>query len=148
MAYLLTFLWSLPSGFLWIFNAEAMVVAQVSASPDVAPWLIALVTVTGQFLGYGALYHFARRVLARFAFVQRAASKVQIKQPGWGTWIMFVTGGLCGIPPLLALFTLCGAARVKPVSTLILCALPGRFAWYMGWAYAPDFLRETFGWKG
>lgn len=142
------FLWSLPSGILWIFNAEAMVVAQVSSSPDVAPWLIALVTVTGQFLGYGALYHFSRLVLTRFQFIERAAAKVDIKKPGWGTWLMFFTGGLCGMPPLLALFTVYGAARVKPVGVLILCAVPGRFAWYMAWAYAPNFVRDVLGWSG
>lgn len=146
MTYLLVFIWSIPSGVFWFFNAEAMVVYQVSSHPDLAPWLIALVTTIGQFIGYSALYHFGALFLRRFRFVERAVQKVQIKQAGPGTWVVFLTGGLCGLPPLLALFTLYGSARVGPLAQLLMCAVPARFAWYLGWAYAPDAIRDTFGW--
>ncbi len=146
MTYLLVFLWSIPSGVFWFFNAEAMVVYQVSRNPDLAPWIVAVVTVAGQFIGYSALYHFAAQFLQRFAFVKRAAARVHVERTGIGTWAMFLTGGLCGIPPLLALFALYGSARVGPLRVLLLCAMPSRLAWYLGWAYAPDWIRDTFGW--
>jgi hypothetical protein len=144
LIYFLTFLWALPSGLIWLVNAEAMVVFQMTREPDAAPWLIALATVSGQFIGYAALYHFASKVLTRFESVRNAASKVQIKQPGWGSWAMFTTGGLMGVPPLLALFALYGSKRVGPLPMLMACAMPTRFVWYCGWAYAADFMRDNF----
>ncbi len=146
MTYLLVFLWSIPSGALWFINAEAMVVYQVSSDPTLAPWLVALAATAGQFIGYAALYHFAASFLQRFRFVRRAAAKVRIETPGPGTWLMFFTGGLVGLPPLLALFTVYGSARVGPIGVLVACAAPARLAWYLGWAYAPDFIRDTFIW--
>jgi hypothetical protein len=108
------------------------------------PWLIAAATVSGQFIGYAALYHFASKVLTRFERVRVAAAKVQIKEPGWGTWAMFLTGGLAGVPPLLALFALYGSKKVGPLKMLLLCAMPMRFLWYCGWAYSADFMRDNF----
>jgi len=60
--------------------------------------------------------------------------------------MMFFTGGLFGLPPLLALFAVYGSARVGPFRTFVLIAAPARLTWYMGWAYAPDAIRDTFGW--
>lgn len=144
MIYLLTLLWAMPSGLIWLINAEAMVVYQTTADPGAAPWLIALATTCGQFMGYAALYHFAAKFLARFETVRKAAAKVQIKQPGPGTWAMFTTGGLMGVPPLLALFTLYGSKRIGPLYQLLMCAMPMRFIWYCGWAYGAEFMRENF----
>lgn len=144
MLYLITFLLALPSGILWIFNGELLVVTQVQNGGGV-PWAVALITTAGQFCGYATLYLFADQFLARLKFVQRAITKVKLGQPGWGTYAMFATGGLCGIPPLLALFSLYGSARAGHLTRLIAFALPGRICWYMTWAYAPDFLREHFG---
>ena len=145
MLYLITFLLALPSGIIWVFNAELLVITQVQNGGGV-PWAIAIVTTVGQFCGYATLYLFADMFLARLAFVRRAVAKVKIHEPGWGTYALFVTGGLMGLPPLLALFTLYGSARVGHLPRLIACAMPGRICWYLGWAYAPNFLRDHFGW--
>ncbi|MFO0749079.1 MAG: hypothetical protein U1F43_25965 [Myxococcota bacterium] len=150
MVYLLTFVWCLPSGFLWLFNGEAMVVLQVTQNPDAAPWAIALCATTAQFIGYAVLYHFAGRVLTRFAFVRRSVEKVKEKTKlednvGWGSMTIFGTGGVIGVPPLLGLFTLYGSARAGPLLRLIAVAAPLRLVWYLTWAYAPDFLRQNFG---
>ncbi|MCC6621084.1 MAG: hypothetical protein IT385_07500 [Deltaproteobacteria bacterium] len=148
LVYVITFLWCIPSGFFWFMNGEAMVVLQVTQNPEAAPWLIALVATVAQFLGYTGLYQFAGVVLTRFQFVQRAVDKVKSKvslQGGWGTYTVFATGGLCGIPPLLALFTLYGSARAGPLPRLLMVAMPMRVVWYLGWAYAPDALRGVFG---
>lgn len=145
MIYLLTFLLAIPSGVIWLFNAEVMVVAQMHTHPDAAPWLIALMTVLGQFIGYALLWHFAARILNRWALVQRAVAKVRIEEPGWGTWTMFMTGGAVGVPPLLGLFTLYGSKRLGPLPTLLLCAMPTRFVWYCGWAFAADWMRANLG---
>lgn len=148
MLYLITFLLALPSGIIWIFNAEVLVVTQVQNGGG-TPWVIALITTAGQFCGYATLYLFANQFLARLKIVQRAVakieSKVRIDRPGWGTYAMFATGGLCGIPPLLGLFALYGSARAGRLTRLLIAAAPGRICWYMTWAYAPDFLRENFG---
>ena len=47
MIYLLTFCLAIPSGVIWLFNAEVMVVAQMTANPTAAPWLVALMAVLG-----------------------------------------------------------------------------------------------------
>ncbi len=65
---------------------------------------------------------------------------------GPATCLVFASGGLMGLPPLLALFAIYGSARVGPVQTLVLSAAPFRFVWYLGWAYGLDYLRDTFGW--
>lgn len=145
MIYLLTFLWALPSGLIWLINAEAMVVYQVGTDPGAAPWLIALAATLGQFIGYAALYHFASLFLTKFQFVRRSVAKVKIQQPGWGTWTMFTTGGLMGVPPLLGLFALYGSKKIGPLQRLLFCAMPTRFTWYCGWAYAAEFMRTNFG---
>ena len=145
MIYLLTFCLALPSGVIWLFNAEVMVVAQMTAHPDAAPWLIALMTVLGQFIGYAVLYHFAAQILARWEFIRRAVARVQIKEAGWGTWTMFMTGGIVGVPPLLGLFTLYGSKRLGPLQNLLLCAMPGRFLWYLGWALSAEWMRANLG---
>jgi len=148
LVYVITFLWCIPSGFFWFMNGEAMVVLQVTQNPDALPWLIALVATTAQFLGYIGLYQFASVVLTRFAFVRKAVEKVRSKvslQGGWATYVVFGTGGLCGIPPLLALFTLYGSARAGPLPRLVMIAAPLRLVWYLGWAYAPNALRDVFG---
>lgn len=147
MVYLLTFLWCLPSGFLWFFNGELWVVGAVTQNPEAMPWLIALCAVTAQFIGYSALYHFASAVLVRFAFVRKAVDKVKAKtkideRAGWGTYTLFMTGGIVGIPPLLALYTIYGSAKAGPLWKLIACSMPMRVIWYMVWAYAPEFLRN------
>jgi hypothetical protein len=144
--YLLTFLLAIPSGVIWLFNAEAMVVVQVSQYPDAVPWLIAIMTTLGQFIGYALLYMFAERFIARFEFVRKAVSKVKIEQAGWGTMTVFGSGGLVGMPPLLALFTLYGSKRVGPLKLLLALAMPARFLWYCGWAYSADFMRENLAW--
>ena len=144
MIYFLTFLWALPSGLIWLINAEAMVVYQVTVDPEAAPWLIALAATAGQFIGYGALYHFASLVLTKLDFVRRSVAKVKIQNAGWGTWTMFTTGGLMGIPPLLGLFTLYGSKKVGPLAGFLLCAVPMRLVWYTSWAYAAEFMRENF----
>jgi len=141
--YLLTFCLALPSGVIWLFNAEVMVVAQMTAHPDATPWLIALMTVLGQFIGYVVLYTFAARILTRWEFVRRAVAKVQIREAGWGTYALFLSGGLVGFPPLLGLFTLYGSKRIGPIHWLLLCAMPTRFVWYCGWAFAADWMREN-----
>lgn len=143
MIYLLTFLLALPSGILWLMNAEVMVVAQMTTHPDSLPWLIALMTVLGQFIGYALLYEFATRILARWAFVRRAVEKLKIERAGWGSRSLFVTGGLVGIPPLLGLFALYGSKRVGPLWQLLACSMPMRFVWYCGWAYAADWMRDN-----
>lgn len=145
MLYLITFLLALPSGVFWFVNAEVMVVTQVTQH-DAVPWLVALLTTFGQFIGYSALFLFADKVLARAAFVRRAVAKAHLRTPGWGTYAVFATGGLMGLPPLLALFTLYGSARIARLPLLLACAMPGRLLWYMGWAYAPNFIRDNFGW--
>jgi len=145
VAYLLAFLWALPSGIFWFFNAELMLVTQV-ATTDAWPWLLATLVTVGQFIGYAGLFLFANAFLARVAFVRRAVAKVRIRRAGWATYIMFGTGGLMGVPPLLALFALYGSAQVGRLQWLILAAMPPRFLWYLGWATAPELLREHFGW--
>ena len=145
MLYLLTFLLAIPSGVFWFLNAEVLVVTQVTQGGG-APWLVALLTTLGQFIGYSTLYLFADRVLTRVAFIRRAVARAHLRTPGWGTYLAFTTGGLSGLPPLLALFTLYGSARVARLPRLLACAMPARLVWYLGWAYAPDFIRETFGW--
>lgn len=150
MVYLLTFLWCIPSGFLWIINAEAMVVLQVSQHPESAPWAIALAATVAQFIGYSILYRFASLVLTRFEFVRRSVAKVKERthlheEVGWGSMTLFGSGGVIGIPPLLGLFTLYGSAKAGPLLRLIAVAAPMRFVWYLVWAYAPDFLRQNFG---
>lgn len=145
MFYLLTFCLALPSGIIWLFNAEVMVVAQMTAKPDALPWLVALMTVLGQFIGYTVLYLFAGRVLARWDFVRKAVSRVEIRERGWGTWVVFLTGGLAGVPPLLALFTLYGSKRAGPLPVLLVCAMPTRFVWYCGWAFAANWMRDNLG---
>lgn len=159
MIYLLTFCLALPSGVIWLFNAEVMVVAQMNANPGAAPWLIALMTVLGQFIGYALLYTFASRILTRWAFLRRAVAKVELRRPvaadgppgegdasmreaGWGTWTVFMSGGLIGFPPLLGLFTLYGSKKIGPLQALLLCAMPTRFIWYCGWAFAADWMRQ------
>jgi len=144
LIYFLTFLWALPSGLIWLINAEAIVIFQVTTHPQAAPWLIALAATAGQFIGYGALYHFASQVLTRFDFIRRSVVKVKIQEAGWGTWTMFTTGGLVGIPPLLGLFTLYGSKKVGPLYGFLLCAVPMRFLWYSGWAYGAEFMRNNF----
>ena len=157
MTYLLTLLWAVPSGVFWFINAEAMVIWQVRQHPDLAPWSIALATTIGQMVGYALLHLFAGFFLARFGFVRRAVARYRARQAekgeprtpdkaGLATCLVFASGGLVGIPPLLALFAIYGSARVGPVQTLVLSAAPARFAWYLGWAYAPEYLRENFGW--
>ncbi len=145
MIYFLTFCLALPSGVFWFFNAEVMVVAQMTTRPDAVPWLVALATVLGQFVGYVALYHFAARVLARSATVRGAVARVAIREKGWGTWVLFLTGGIAGVPPLLALFTLYGSKRLGPLPLMLACAMPTRFIWYCGWAYAADWMRDNLG---
>ena len=142
MIYLLTFCLALPSGIIWLFNAEVMVVAQMTANPTAAPWLVALMAVLGQFVGYSLLYIFAARILTRWESLRRAVARVEIREAGWGTWSMFMTGGLFGVPPLLALFTLYGSKQIGPLQGMLLCAMPSRLAWYCGWAYATDWMRE------
>jgi hypothetical protein len=144
--YLLTFALAIPSGVIWLFNAEAMVVLQVGRDPQAVPWLIALATTLGQFIGYTALYLFAEHVIARFAFVRRAVAKVRIEQAGTGSAAVFGSGGLVGVPPLLALFTLYGSKRVGPLGLLLATSVPARFCWYCGWAYSADFMRENLSW--
>lgn len=170
MVYLLTFLFALPSGIVWFFNAELLVVTQVETT-DAAPWLIAACTTAGQFIGYAALYLFADRFLARLGVVQRSVVRVQRRFPrilppdppepavapgagavvsprgaarpvGWGSYAFFFTGGLMGIPPLLALFALYGSARLGRLALLLAFAMPARLVWYLLWAYAPDFIRD------
>jgi membrane protein YqaA with SNARE-associated domain len=143
--YLLTFFLALPSGIFWFFNAEVMVVTQMSANRDALPWLVALMTVLGQFIGYVVLYLFAARILARVEFVKRAVAKVRIREAGWGTWTVFMTGGISGMPPLLALFTLYGSKNLGPLRALLACSMPMRFVWYCGWAYAADWMRHNLG---
>jgi len=145
LIYILTFFLALPSGIIWLFNAEVMVVAQMSANPDAAPWLVALMTVLGQFIGYALLYTFAARILTRWKSLQEAVAKLRIREAGWGSWTMFLTGGLVGVPPLLALFTLYGSKRLGPLWTLLACAMPTRFIWYCGWAFAADWMRANLG---
>ncbi|MFT7578975.1 MAG: putative membrane protein YdjX (TVP38/TMEM64 family) [Myxococcota bacterium] len=130
---------------IWLLNAEAMVVYQVTQN-DAIPWVIAIVVTCGQFIGYTLLYLFAHQLLRRWAFVRRSMDKVDLKEPGWKTYAVFATGGLCGIPPLLALFALYGSAQRGHWPRLLAAAMPGRLVWYMVWGYAPDFFRETFGW--
>lgn len=148
MLYLVTFLLALPSGIIWLFNGEALVVTQVQSGGGV-PWAVALVTTAGQFCGYATLYLFADQFLSRLKPVQRAVAKVErrvrLDRPGWGTYLIFATGGLCGIPPLLGLFALYGSARAGHLPGLLVAAVPGRICWYLTWAYAPDFLRDNFG---
>lgn len=170
MVYLLTFLFALPSGIFWFFNAELLVVTQVETT-DAAPWLIAACTTGGQFIGYAALYLFADRFLARLGVVQRSVTRVQRRFPrilppdppvapdptgddgagrplrtarpvGWGSYAFFFTGGLMGLPPLLALFALYGSARLGRLELLLAFAMPARLVWYLLWAYAPDFIRD------
>ncbi len=144
------FLWAIPSGVLWIFNAEVMVVTQVESGQS--PLVVATITTAGQFIGYALLFLFAERVLARLGGVRRAVDKVRSRYPKWGdtpgwpTYSLFVTGGLVGLPPLLALFAIMGSARKGKLHHYLLCAAPTRFVWYLGWGYAPGFLRDTFGW--
>ena len=166
MIYLLTFCLALPSGVIWLFNAEVMVVAQMTANPTAVPWLIALMTVLGQFIGYVVLYTFAAKILTRWDFVRRAVAKVKIpganspsrrgrgearadrnaagdmpaRAEGWATWTLFLSGGLIGFPPLLGLFTLYGSKRIGPLTGMLLCAMPARFLWYCGWAFAADWM--------
>lgn len=146
MIYLLTFFLALPSGVLWFFNAEAMVVAQMTTHPGAVPWLVALATVVAQFIGYVLLYQFAARILVRWAFVRNAVGRVHIEKAGWGTRTMFMTGGIAGMPPLLALFALYGSKKVGPLPELLACAMPMRFIWYCGWAYAADWMRHNIAW--
>lgn len=143
MVYLFAFLWAIPSGFLWFFSAEIMIVHEV-ATTDGWPWLIAIVTVLGQFIGYFILFTLADRFIAKLRFVRRAIEKVQLKRIGRASYVVFATGGLCGIPPLLALFTLYGSARVMPFWKLASAAMPMRVVWYLVWAYSPEFLCEHF----
>lgn len=151
MIYLLTFCLALPSGIIWLFNAEVMVVAQMTTNPTAVPWLVALMTVLGQFIGYVVLYAFAARVLTRWAFVRKAVAKVKIpgtnadgdlptRAEGWATWTLFLSGGLVGFPPLLGLFTLYGSKRIGPLAGMLMCAMPARFLWYCGWAFAADWM--------
>ncbi len=162
MTYLLTALWAVPSGVFWFINAEAMVVVQVKDHPDLAPWSIALAATIGQMVGYALLYLFAGFFLARFGLVRRAVARYKERwaerrspgaragdapeRAGLATCFVFASGGLVGLPPLLALFAIYGSARVGPVQTLVLSAAPFRFVWYLGWAYGLDYLRDTFGW--
>jgi membrane protein YqaA with SNARE-associated domain len=143
--YLLTFCLALPSGVIWLFNAEIMVVTQMGLNPDVVPWLVALATVLGQFVGYVVLYLFAAQVLTRWRPLQRAVERVSIRPRGWGTGVVFATGGAVGVPPLLALFTLYGSKRTGPLSLLLIYAMPTRFVWYCGWAYAAEWMRANLG---
>lgn len=145
MIYLLTFCLALPSGVIWLFNAEVMVVTQMGTHPEAVPWLIALVTVLGQFIGYVLLYHFAARVLARSKSIRRAVARLEIRERGWGTVVVFSTGGAVGFPPLLALFALYGSKRSGPLSLLLICSMPTRFLWYCGWAYAAGWMRDNLG---
>lgn len=148
VVYLITFLWCIPSGFFWFMNGEAMVVLQVTQNPEALPWLIAICATTAQFLGYIGLYQFASVVLTRFEFVRKAVDKVRSKvslDGGWPTYTVFATGGIIGIPPLLALFTLYGSARAGPLPRLVMIAAPLRLCWYLAWAYAPNALERVFG---
>ncbi|MCA9513808.1 MAG: hypothetical protein KC635_02595 [Myxococcales bacterium] len=144
MDYLLAFLWALPSGILWFFNAEVFVYLRVSQT-DAVPWLIALVVTCGQFIGYFVLFMLADRFIAKLGFVRRALEKVQLRRVGRASYVVFATGGLCGIPPLLGLFTLYGSARVIPFWKLACAAMPMRLVWYLVWAYSPDFMCDHLG---
>ncbi|PIE18882.1 MAG: hypothetical protein CSA66_03650 [Proteobacteria bacterium] len=150
MSWILIFLWAIPSGVLWVFNAEVLVVTQVHDGQ--LPWLVALVTTGGQFIGYALLFAFAERVLARLGGVRRAVDRVRRRHPAWGdtpgwpTYSLFVMGGLMGLPPLLALFAIMGSAHKGRLLPYLLAAAPTRFIWYLGWAYAPGLLRDAFGW--
>ena len=130
----MTLLLALPSGILWIVNAEALVVVQVTQT-DALPWLVAPVTTVGQFIGYSVLFFFASGLLSRVAFIRRATRKVNVAEPGWPTFGMSTSGGLCGVPPLLALFTVYGSARAPGFAKLLAFALPARLVWYLAWAY-------------
>ena len=145
MIYLLTFFLALPSGVVWLFNAEVMVVAQMTANRDAVPWLIALMTVLGQFIGYVVLYTFAARFLARWEPLRKAVAKVRIREAGWGTYAVFLSGGLAGMPPLLALFLLYGSKNIGPLRAFLMCSMPMRFLWYCGWAYSADWMRHNLG---
>jgi len=83
------------------------------------PWLIALATVVAQFVGYVLLYQFAARILVPLGVRGATPSRaLRIQKSGWGTRGMFMTGGIVGMPPLLALFALYGSKRVGPLPEL------------------------------
>lgn len=145
MPYLFAFLWALPSGIVWLFNAEAFVVLQVTQT-DAVPWGVAVCTWIGQLIGYAVLYLFATRILGRFASVRRAVGKVPVNEPGWKSYSMFATGGLIGIPPLMPMFAIYGTKRIGRLERYMAAAAPGRLLWYLGWAYMPEFFRGAFGW--
>ncbi len=144
MIYLLTFVLALPSGLIWLVNGEALVVLQVS-QPDVVPWVVALAVTLGQFVGYACLFFGASTWLARVPTVARAVRRFELREAGPASYAAFATGGLVGIPPLLALFAVYGSADVERPRTLFLIALPTRFCWYLTWAYAGGFMVEHLG---